>query len=260
MKTKLLLSTAIFALAPLSAATAQDEGGYFSVRGALTNLVDPTNSGAFTSDFTTGQGGSIDAGTVVGTGTSINWRSRVKTGYQFGAAAGWRFGNGFRTEAELSFDRAGVTSHDSIQLGGSGIGGQDVGLLITGSDATGTRIRELLADGQGNIKSMALMGNLVYDIYTDTAITPYIGGGFGYIRAKANYTPSGVEVASDSNGGLAYQFIAGVNYKVSDEMSVFADYRYRRTDDITVDLSLVPASIDIDNKMSTVSLGLSFNF
>lgn len=260
MKTKVLLSTVIIALAPMSAASAQDEGGYFSVRGALTNMVNPTNDGALTSAFTTGQGGSIDAGTVVPAGTSLSWRSRTKTGYQFGAAAGWKFSNGFRAEGEFSFDRTGIMSHNTIRLGGGIIGGQDAGVLITGSDTLGVSVRELLTDGQGSIKTMTFMGNVLYDVYTDTAFTPYIGGGFGYLRAKANYMPSGIEIASDSNGGLAYQFIAGVDYKVSDNMSVFADYRYRRSDDVTVDLSLLPASIDIDNEMSSYSLGLRFNF
>ena len=59
---------------------------------------------------------------------------------------------------------------------------------------------------------------------------------------------------------LAYQGKAGVTYRLTNKWEVFGEYTYRATDDVKMDLYLVPASVSIENKQHMVGLGMRYRF
>ncbi len=64
-----------------------------------------------------------------------------------------------------------------------------------------------------------VLGNLYFDIPTDTALTPYVGAGVGY-----GWTS--VEDGKDKDG-VAYGLMAGVGVDLTDSLAVDVGYRFR---------------------------------
>ena len=64
-----------------------------------------------------------------------------------------------------------------------------------------------------------VLGNLYFDLPTDTAFTPYVGAGVGY-----GWTS--VENGKDKDG-LAYGLMAGVGVDLTDSVAVDVGYRFR---------------------------------
>ena len=67
------------------------------------------------------------------------------------------------------------------------------------------------------------MINAYYDFNTDSAFTPYIGGGIGLAKTKLSIA-YGEE--SDSHTNFAWQIGGGIAYAVNDNVSVDVGYRY----------------------------------
>ncbi|MDG1858895.1 MAG: outer membrane beta-barrel protein, partial [Emcibacteraceae bacterium] len=99
-----------------------------------------------------------------------------------------------------------------------------------------------------------------YDFMPEAEFTPYVGVGVGYADTTVVFAPSDVAVADSGNGGLAYQGILGGLYNVSENTSVFAEYRYFGRSKVRVDLSLLPGYLDTDNKAHLFNVGLRVNF
>ncbi|MEQ9812457.1 MAG: OmpA family protein [Azospirillaceae bacterium] len=126
-----------------------------------------------------------------------------ETGWLAGGAIGYAFDNGFRFEAE------GVYRTNDYETYISSI-------LNSVADP----------QGYGEATAIGIMANLLYDIDTGSALTPYLGGGVG--AGNVEYVlggGSGTFLAVDT-WGVALQAIAGASYAVTDTVDVFADYRY----------------------------------
>jgi opacity protein-like surface antigen len=78
----------------------------------------------------------------------------------------------------------------------------------------------------GEIESMSLLGNVIFDIGTNSPFTPFIGAGMGFSNVDME-----LEGGSDDDTVFAYQFIAGMGFKVSDATSIDISYRYFATAD-----------------------------
>lgn len=81
----------------------------------------------------------------------------------------------------------------------------------------------------GDTSAIFLMGNILLDVPTtilNGRVTPYVGGGIGaaFVDNSIRYGP-GVNI-SDSDTAFAYQVIAGADFGVSQNLSVFVDGRY----------------------------------
>jgi len=249
-------ATSIFSLTSF----AQANDTYITVSGALAERSTSENSGEFTSPFTTGAGTTIPAGTVLAAGTPLAWDTEFDSGYSFAGAIGMAFDSGFRGELEVRYISNNVSTHTGVAVGGGAIGSEDAGVLITGSANLGASVAAIVADGQGDSDTWAFMANAYYDFNKDGTISPYLGAGIGYASTNTVFSPSGVGVADTDNSGLAYQGIAGINYNVSESWGVFLDYRYFVSDAEETELSLLPATLDVENTAHLVSLGFRFNF
>lgn len=261
MKNSRALLTSAAALAALAflstPAAAQDY--YGSVSAGWAWLDDSDNSGEFTSDFTTGEGTTIPAGTVLPAGSSLGWTTEFDDGYAIAAAFGRRFGN-WRGELELAYQSNDVDTHRDVQAAGIPLGAEDAGVLITGSPNLGVSVADLVADGRGSVETTFAMANVYYDFNAWSGFTPYVGAGVGAGFVDVDYSPSGVQIVDDDATVLAYQVMAGASYDVSDRMEVFAQYRYRATEDVETDVALFDADLDIENRASVLEAGVRFAF
>lgn len=251
---------ATFLAAALMAApaAAQDYYGSFSVGGVI--LDDSENSGAFSRNFLTGTGTTIPNNTLLPAGASVGWDTEFDTGYALSASIGRRFGDNIRGEIELAFQSNDVETHRNVQAGGIPLDSQDVGVLISGAPQQGATVGAVVADGQGSVETTFLMANVYYDFTGFGDFTPYVGAGIGAGFVSVDYSPSGVGIVDDDDTVFAYQVIAGGTYDLNDRTAVFAQYRYRATEDVETQVDLFPASLDVENRGSVFEAGVRFAF
>ncbi|WP_029008542.1 OmpA family protein [Azospirillum halopraeferens] len=109
----------------------------------------------------------------------------------------------------------------------------------------------------GDISSLAFMGNVLYDIETGTGFTPYIGVGAGIARVKLDLdSPAGS--FKDHDWTFAYQGIAGVAYNFTNNLALTADYRYFAT--LDPKFSDAGTTIEGEYRNHTVMVGLRYTF
>lgn len=254
-----LLAFAVCAAAMLSApASAQDYYVSLSAGGAW--LQDSDNSGDFSSDFTTGAGTTIPAGVVLPEGTPLGWTTEFDAGYVVSGAIGRGFGANLRGEIELSYQANDIDTHKNVSAGGIALGAEDAGVLITGSPNLGVTVADLVNDGEGGVDATYVMANLYYDFAPIGPVRPYVGGGLGAGFVDVDYSPSGVGIVKDEATVLAYQVMAGAAFDISERMALFAQYRYRASDDIETDVDLFDASLNVENRTSALEAGVRIRF
>ena len=119
---------------------------------------------------------------------------------------GYGFGNGFRLELEGSDRQSGLTG-------------------LSGTSAP--------TSGSGRLQNYGVMGNFLFDMDIGSPwLYPYFGGGVGYgweRMGSARLSQASTSFASsDTQGGFAWQAIAGLSFPVwgVPGLSITAEYRY----------------------------------
>jgi opacity protein-like surface antigen len=135
-------------------------------------------------------------------------------GYLADLKAGWRFG-GPRVELELAYRNNEV---DSFGPSGS------------------------VGPGAGSLNATTLMANAFYDFDTGTRVTPYVGVGIGGADVKADDIRRDIPSSSCCTGivsggstGWAWQAIAGVAIRMTNQLSLTLDYRYLASPNVKYD-------------------------
>lgn len=104
-----------------------------------------------------------------------------------------------------------------------------------------------------------LLGNLWYDLESNSGFTPYVGGGLG---VGYNETSDDDQVIRST--GLVYQLGAGVRVDVADNMKLDLGYRFRvlHEADVTIDGGGPPPGFEAATNATNhiVQAGLSFAF
>ncbi len=90
--------------------------------------------------------------------------------------------------------------------------------------------------------------------------TVYLGGGLGIAEVDIDFSPSGVVVVDDTESAVLYQFMAGASVPYTDTTEIFGGYRYRATEDLSVDGALFPVALDIENSAHIFEVGVRFHF
>lgn len=149
------------------------------------------------------------------------------SGLALGLALGYKFGPA-RVEGELAYQK---NDFDDITVSAGGVS-------ISGAALTGVPF-------SGDVKTTSFLLNGYYDFANDSAFTPYLTAGLGFAKVKASSDPwdltglgGGVIPGwSDSDTVFAYQIGAGLEYALSQTVSLDARYRYFATSDpsITID-------------------------
>jgi opacity protein-like surface antigen len=251
-----ILAAGVASIAFGTGATAED-GYYVSGSVGATFAMDSSNSGSFDTDFTTGEGG---ANAVLPAGTSVGWDTEFDNGLFVSGAAGYKMG-AWRYEAEVSHSNNDVDTHSGVTAGGGAIGAADASILVSGAQNLGVTVADLVADGQGSVTNTALFANVYRDFaYDGSAFGAYLGAGVGISNVEIDYSPSATTIIDDSETVLGFQLMAGSTYAVNDTTTVYAGYRYRQTSDVEVDVSLFPATLEIENSANIVEVGLRFRF
>lgn len=131
-------------------------------------------------------------------GPSVNIEVDVEDGYRFGGALGYDFNSMLSLEAEASFSELGVDS-------------------ITGAGTT----FQTSGDGQ----TITLMGNVIVGHQYDRW-RPYVGVGAGAAHVDLDVVVNGLDNIDDSDWAFAAQAFAGLDFSVTDTVSLGARYRY----------------------------------
>ncbi len=257
LSSKLPITAAITASLFASLSLAHD--WYASGSASWSKAEDSANSGTFSAPFTTGTDG-VNPPATIPAGTSLGWNTEIDDGYAINGEVGKRFSNGLRGGLEVNWAENDLKSHDGLTVGGANIDAADVAILTGATVPVGTSVGTVLNNGQGQVQNLAAFANVYYDFNRGGAVQPYVGAGLGVARVEAEYRPSGVVVGKDTGVELAYQAKAGVSYAVNDNWQVFGEYAYRASEDVSMDLDLVPGTIDIENKQQTVGVGLRYRF
>jgi len=138
------------------------------------------------------------------TGSSVQLRR--DNGFVGLGSLGYAFGNGFRLELEGSYRQNGL----------NGLSGTALPTSVSGT-----------------LENYGLMANVLFDMDIRLPwLYPYIGGGVGYgwdRLSGARFANSDTSFSSsDTQGGFAWQAIAGLSFPISGVpgLSVTAEYRY----------------------------------
>ncbi len=113
----------------------------------------------------------------------------------------------------------------------------------------------------GHEDSWSAMWNVLYDIRNPTRFTPYIGGGLGAVwLSYENVHPvAGTTAGISDNMLFAMQAIGGVDYKISDHFSTYAQYEYMSPFHTHADLA-GGGEVDTRYQNHTIMVGLKYAF
>ncbi len=99
--------------------------------------------------------------------------------------------------------------------------------------------------------SLSYMGNLIYHVPTGWPIGIYGGAGIGAVTSEA-YTFD----AHDTSTVLGWQAIGGVDYAISPDTKMFAEYRYQQAHDANLN---IPGTFRVGNTTNNLSVGVKFD-
>jgi opacity protein-like surface antigen len=120
------------------------------------------------------------------------------TGFAAGGALGYDMGDGIRIELNSLYQHANVD-----------------------------RLNGALTNG--HLSSTSLMANATYDLLPDAVFTPYVGAGLGFQNVGGV-----VGTLSGRDWKPAYQAEAGLRTYVSDNVSLFGEYRFSQSESVTL--------------------------
>lgn len=256
------LAIALLSVGSASVTHAQNNqsDAYVSFSYGQSTTKDSSINGDFPSGFTTGAGTSVPAGTALPSGTQVGWDTEFDGGSSLNLAYGKDIG-GFIGEIELSMTDSDVEKHSGVTVADSlAIDSEDAAILITGSDNLGASVADIVGDGRGNIEATYLMANVYKNFDLKSKVTPYLGVGVGIADVSVQYNPSDVEIVNDSDKVFAYQFIAGANVDLTNEIALYGQYRYRATEDVSVNAKLFTAALEVENASDSLEIGLRYKF
>ena len=146
-----------------------------------------------------------DVNTIYNTNYAPNstpYSVKTNTGYLLGGAIGVKWNAMLRSEIELSHSSWRARSESCSFYG--------------------------ILPASGPISATYLLGNIWLDIPTQSAFTPYVGGGLGVGWASADVSFNGKKYGYGYGGSaLAYQLGAGVKYALSDRVDIDLGYRFK---------------------------------
>ena len=148
--------------------------------------------------------------------------------------ANWLLDSTFTTNASVIGGTLSATSNTQFNAGWA-VGGM-VGYDFVGPRVeleglyrqnTGTISTTLIGLGLGNggitVNQTSVMANVYYDFMADQAFTPYVGAGAGVAFVNTNVSQLSINNTSTQ---FAYQYMAGVGYKISPSLRLNLEGRY----------------------------------
>ncbi|MBL9098884.1 MAG: porin family protein [Alphaproteobacteria bacterium] len=221
MKSTLLATAALAALALAAPANAAGTGWYVNVSGGANWLDD-------------------NGFTAVNGPDTLTVNTDADTGWVISGAIGYSLAKmvtpGLRVEIEAAYRENSVDGDWS-----SATPGLDSGLLTYDHSA------------------FSVMANAWYD-FDVAGVRPYFGGGIGWADVEADGTFIGgvIPAFSTSDDGFAWQLGAGINFDISPNVQLGVGYRYMQGPEVTLGAPFAANSaagdLDYDNHSGVVSV------
>lgn len=189
----------------------------------------PAKSPIYVSVF----GGASFLNDVTGFSGASYGTAKTDLGYLFGGAIGAHLNENFRAEIELSHARWSVNS-------------------------TSTNGNPF-SPAQGQFSATYLLGNLWYDFKSDSAFTPYVGGGIGVGLPHADFTANGGG-DSDTPVDLAFQLGVGAKFALSNNIDLDVGYRFKDIPNFTQNFPGFGAVTGNTFASHNIQVGVTFNF
>ncbi len=180
------------------------EGGYFGLFGGANFLEDQTFK---TEDYTPpGFGGPLDGATLT--------RLKADTGWIAGFTMGYATGS-LRPELEFAYREDDIKRQRDTAFG-----------LFGGSTEAEAAVRT------DSAQAITGMLNLWLDLFKNSSVHPYLGGGAGAINYRLKDPKYlGVDLREDDDTVFAYQFGGGIGFALGKQTDLSLDYRYVKSDD-----------------------------
>ncbi|MCP5082838.1 MAG: outer membrane beta-barrel protein [Alphaproteobacteria bacterium] len=161
------------------------------------------------------------------------------TGFAVQGAVGTRLPMNFRTELEVTYRE------------------NDLKSPFTSGAVT--------ADSAGDLSSVTVMANVIYDFQLFEQFKLFAGGGIGvasiYFDFRRGPMGGGLSLVDGNTNRFAYQAIAGASFEIVEGVSIFGKYAYLGTagDSIRFNNAFVgPQTGSFDYHNHTVFGGISF--
>ncbi|MEW5685877.1 MAG: outer membrane protein, partial [Pseudomonadota bacterium] len=202
-------------------------------------------------------------------GIPYDWEFNQEDDWAGFARLGYQLNGNWRVELELGY-RGGDL--DSIR---GGTNQAVVGLCTPG--VTRTAAAPTCGSPDGDVTSWTVMGNILYDFLPGSSISPFVGAGIGvnHVKVDASGQFSNIPGATaataiqnltvdDSDTAFAYQGIAGIAWKATEQLSVDLTYRYLSGSDLdfastgSLATGLQPGVFSGAYKDQSVTLGLRY--
>ena len=162
-------------------------------------------------------------------GAGFDQSAEMDAGWLALIGVGNAYGNGFRTDIELGYQRSSVDK-------------------VSGVDAS------------GHMGAGSLMANVYYDFAVDWPVRPFVGIGLGGARVNASgISPVNGSRVGDNDIGFAWQATAGVAYAINDRLDATLAYRYFDVPDLSFKTD-AGASVDSDYASHMIMVGLRYSF
>lgn len=100
------------------------------------------------------------------------------------------------------------------------------------------------------LQSSSYMANLIYHLPTESAFSIYGGGGLGAVNTN-------IDNGIGNHGGstvLGWQAIGGVEYRASEQASLFAEYRYQEAHNVNAG-----GLTQVGNRSNNLSFGVKWH-
>ena len=117
-------------------------------------------------------------------------------------------------------------------------------------------------DGDFASNIIFVNGRYTLDPIAQTNLRPYIGGGLGYVEEiDVDLKSGGVERSYSKNSEMAYQFMAGATYPLTEKIDLDAGLRYVRVDNIKLKRENGSGELrNVDYDPLSLAIGLSYKF
>ncbi|MEM0929312.1 MAG: P44/Msp2 family outer membrane protein [Pseudomonadota bacterium] len=258
---RIVLAVTAIGAALIGAAAAQAPGeGYHALVVGVSNIGDKEVTGRFKAPFTTGNGGTIPAGLDLPVDTVYEFETDYDPGVFVALVAGKASNYGpFRSEIELSYSRNSVSGHSEVATLGTDVSGDDLALFSGATTQTGSSIGQTFADGRGRLITYSALLNFFWDIPVPAEkVRPFVGIGGGVSIVDVDFEPSGLEIVSDQDRVLAYQFMIGASYQISDKLTLSTAFRLRDTAEaeFATNRDFADSELKFDTTQAHLELGL----
>lgn len=112
----------------------------------------------------------------------------------------------------------------------------------------------------GDFKATSYMGNVFYDINTNTSVLPYLGAGIGWSSISLD-SSSGLGNTSDSDSVFSWQVLTGISYLPVSIPYTMLNLGYRFHADEDAEFGTSTGTVSIDGVYShSLEAGMKFRF